>query len=618
MPFIANLHGTLDDTSSWIFTKSQLLDILNRDDYRTFITTVLCSNVVVFIGITVDDESVGGHFSNLKDLGIKDLNHFWITSRRDIATDEWAEAVGIRIIRYNDSNGDHRGLLSILQDLYSYIPKDIDAPPVTTAYSDTTPISILPSPKELKQEDAETIRKLLNEHASNIIHNDPNAENTYKEFCQQYAESIYRAWYITSEPPDNILLEYKIIEPTKKGAFGQVYRAEAPNGEIVAIKVLHESIRHDDTMLQCFRRGVQAMGILSKRNVKGMVAYKTASEIPACAVMSFIEGPDLRMAVENRLIVAWEDILRIAFDLTSIVRSGHRLPERVLHRDIRPSNVMLKNYYNDPDNYEVVVLDFDLSWHRDAYGVSVDHSRTMNGYLAPEQCGESHDSTRNALVDSYGIGMTLYYMRSAIEPIFMQHKHENWNDILERNICHHKCDTWKSLPRRYARLIMNCTNNEQSKRPDMSYIVGELYRLQQAMQSPDSVLSLGLIAEEMASRSDYISHQYTWHPDENRASICMPTGVEVDLIGDESKRHIKAIVRWADRGDMERSNIKKWIPKACDKAKARFSRQWELEVVGRSRGNTVVQAILKYEKIDGKIDLYVQEIDRAIEAFKFE
>ena len=40
--------------------------------------------------------------------------------------------------------------------------------------------------------------------------------------------------------------------------------------------------------------------------------------------------------------------------------------EGVVHRDVKPSNVMVENVYQGVPSWRVVVLDFDLSWHEEA------------------------------------------------------------------------------------------------------------------------------------------------------------------------------------------------------------------------------------------------------------
>ena len=251
--------------------------------------------------------------------------------------------------------------------------------------------------------------------------------------------------------------------------------------------------------------------------MRGMVPYRAASEIPAFAVMDFVDGPDLLNAVRTGRVVGWSMMLGIAVDLARIVRSAHMLPERVLHRDLRPSNIMLKGFREGSNEWEVVVLDFDLSWHRDANELSVINPAAATGYLAPEQIrrGKS-ESTRHASVDSFGLGMTLFFLCTGQEPLFAEHQHVGWSNRLKKLFKERACKSWKSLPVRMARLVEYSTCDRQTERWDLAQIEGELQRLREANANPESVDAAELIAEELAFRSG-LEDGYEWDPD----AICV-------------------------------------------------------------------------------------------------
>ena len=168
----------------------------------------------------------------------------------------------------------------------------------------------------------------------------------YEKFLSDYGEAVYRAWSISTSPSKNIFFDYTLKRQIAKGAFGQVFEAMTKDGSPVAIKVLHGDVREEPHMLVSFRRGVQSMRILSEHHVHGMVPYLAAWEVPTSSVMELIDGPNLEDAVDANYVDNWETRLRIACALTKIIRTAHSLPERVLHRDLRPANIMLKGYYD--------------------------------------------------------------------------------------------------------------------------------------------------------------------------------------------------------------------------------------------------------------------------------
>jgi serine/threonine protein kinase len=319
------------------------------------------------------------------------------------------------------------------------------------------------------------------------------------------------------------------------------------------------------------------MSILSARNVHGVVPYIDAWEIPAFAVMEFVEGCNLTEAVRMHVLDDWPNVLRIAADLAGIIRKSHRLPERVLHRDIRPSNVMLRNCWPQCDfkDIEVVVLDFDLSWHRDAIETSIVNASTMNGYLAPEQVYRNDKvSTRNAAVDSFGLGMTLLYLRTGKEPAFAQHRHSAWEDNLRQWATHYVCPEWRSLPNRYFRLIKNATLDEQSNRWDMSTIEGEITRLQDAFHNPAGVHSAELIAEEMAARG--LITGYRWDADHATAKASIG-GTHLEVRAIESSQTIEVDIR-SNQTVKQVKDIRRGLPRLRTRIDSAFRKHhWHVQ-----------------------------------------
>ena len=76
-------------------------------------------------------------------------------------------------------------------------------------------------------------------------------------------------------------------------------------------------------------------------------------EIPAFVVMEFIEGPNLAEAVRHHLVDDWETVLWAAAELVGIIRKSHMLAERVLHRDVKPSNIMIRNGWQEREDWRI-------------------------------------------------------------------------------------------------------------------------------------------------------------------------------------------------------------------------------------------------------------------------
>lgn len=619
-PFVANLHGVVEDEQSWVFTKEQFQSLFRTKGLTEFIGTLAQTRSLLFAGISADDIGAGGHLQRLRDQGISFQNHFWITHRNDRTTIDWAEEVGLRIIYYSAVNNDHSELIEALNGLSDYVSRDTKPAPIVP--SAPRSIGALLPPEVIESKTPEEIRLQLNSAALEILQSgSPNAAQEYQSFCDKYSEAIYRAWSINTGERNKSLFGYQIDKEHAKGAFGRVYSARDPKGNKVAIKVLHVDIRENKKMLDSFRRGVHAMQILEQHGVDGVVPYKQAWEIPSCTVMEFIDGPNLEEAVNSGYISDWNAIVDIGLRLSGIIRDAHLLPERVLHRDIRPANVMLRDYWANPGNLDVVVLDFDLSWHRDAVGNSIDWSQSVSGYIAPELASEdSDDSTRSALVDSFGLGMTLFFLASGQKPQFLQQKHAEWHQVLKTAILTRKCDSWKSLPRRYGRLIEYATRDKQSERWDMTRINSELGRLRKAMRSPKLVSSAELLAEELSSRCALVNDIYSWDLDKNEAHAVLPSSkADVRFAGNETTQRVEFRINWSSSGLDSYKSIAKYVQKARDQGYAALKKAgWRVEALKTDVRDAGVEASYHVRDLSDRISEAADAANFVIKLFQFQ
>ncbi|MBX3413589.1 MAG: protein kinase [Pirellulales bacterium] len=617
VPWQAHLHGQLEDVSSWVFTASDLQRLFSQHGYDNLLSTCFSARTVVFVGITADDIAAGGHLRRLTQLGIDCGNHFWITHLgRDKRA--WAEESGIRLIEYNARDGNHSELNELFDDLQQYKPVETAARPVRPK----VPIESaeVPAPDELEQRSATDIRQILNAKASAILA-DTNEEsiNEFEQFASKYSEAIYRAWYVSLDPPKNNVLGYTLHEKCADGAFGTVYRATDSEERMYALKILHERVRSNREMLHSFRRGVQSMRILTEANLDGVVKYYNASEIPAMVAMDFIEGIDLAEAVRKGVLRDWDVLLKWAVRLAEIIRTSHRLPQRVLHRDIRPSNIMLEGCWGPDPKWEQVklwVLDFDLSYHLDSLDVSISQPSATNGFLAPEQVDRSSGvSTRNAAVDSFGIGMTLYFMRSAIEPRFGQHRYSDWNETLQECARKHPCAAWESLPNRFGRLIHSATRDKQEQRLDVARIEDELVRLRDAATAPERVASAELLAEEIAARA--FPNRYSWNSDRLQAQ-CDMASIKLVVEANEDLQQVICTFQWLKTGGEHHQNVKKWLPRAKDRALAALRvAGWEVRGTINT-GQISGEGRIGVSKLRGNVEKSAAAVAEVFQALQFE
>jgi serine/threonine protein kinase len=473
--------------------------------------------------------------------------------------------------------------------------------------------SDLPGVEELTQHEPEMIRLFLNAHAQKLLASESmSAFAEYEKFLEEYDRAIHFAWYAKPKTGEDVVLGYRLTQLAEQGAFGKVYKALDSSGNTVAVKILREEVRENMDALVSFRRGIGSMRILQKHGIAGMVDYYDAAEIPAMVVMRWIDGDNLRRAIEKGAIHKWEDILRIGTELAEILHQAHRLPERVLHRDMRPANVMLEGLYGG-SGWQVRVLDFDLSWHKGALEHTLVHTPGATGYLAPEQIHRVDGvSTRHSAVDSFGLGMTLYYMISGRDPEPNQQRHTKWEDEVREAATCFQDSEWVSLPSRLSRLIIAATRDAQAERPDMTAMHLELSRLYRLVQSDfKQVEGLDLLTEEIAARSRALDG-FEWFESRGAAHVHRPSGVELDLAANESKGRITFSLAVPGRVD---HGSRKTATKVAQSAQQTLKdAYWKVDLHYAEKHSFRVLAHIKAAQALSHIDKTAATIDKVLRA----
>lgn len=615
--FVVNLHGLHGDSNSWVLKKPDLMKLIRDRMYRRFIENIFSSFRVLFIGVTVDDIAIGGFLNELKSQGVNLCSHFWVTERRDIATERWAQRNGINIIRYKAIKNDHTELKEFLKAVTQYVPKETMAPPVVPAKMKA--FAQLPSPQEIAVKNPETIRNVLNSYAAEILKQMTiESFEEYEAFRKKYGRAIHNADYAEPDTPDNLIFGYKLTKKIGGGGFSTVYRA-TKEGEEYAVKKLRSERVGVKGILQCFRRGVKSMEILTKESVDGVVPYKEAYEIPPCVIMDLINGPDLRDVVLSGQL-SFRDKLKIALDVAKIIRAGHNLQQRVLHRDIRPGNIMLMDYDQKHENFKVVVLDFDLSWHREAIGQSIrPEDIESRCYHAPEQIMHIPNvSTRNALIDSFGFGMTMFFLFSGKDPLYSRYVKENYMKYLRDELKLIECGEWDSFSLRIARLIHDSTKYRQNERLDMGQIPAELQRLFRVCNKAAKCDYVDLFAEELLYRC-LGPTGYNWDNNQLMGRTTLVSGFDIKLTAYEVKRIANLRICWVAKGRKPRKKITKFFVKKKETLKETFRKGgWQKVGFEWSREKLDMEYNVSLARLKSEFEDTVKALRKCIDILRFE
>lgn len=598
--FLVYLHGGLHDPATWVMTQDDLDRVYETEGHSLFLKTLFADYLVLFAGISADDIALSARLIQLTNSGFQPKNLYWLTTRSE-QVEEWANNTYVKLISYSArTDSDHSDTIrEIVEDCMKFKSVDRPEPPIIrpvdmfAQLGDTDSID----PDELAQKPPEevrhTISKILNERLSDLSEHE-DVFRKYREFCEEFDFAVDRAFYRGRQDKYRKWFGYMLDQaPLGRGNFGEVYSAQSPDGKLVAVKIMHKNIFNNDDMLAGFRRGVRSMGIVTKQSIKGMVPILDSFELPPTIVMPYVPGVSLEDAVRSGSNIPWLTKLDVAIAIGQAVGLAHALPQTVLHRDMKPSNIMISNMeYAGSFSPEVVVLDFDMSWHKGSKEKDVVfESRDDFGYLAPEQTDKSNVySARSTRVDSYGFGMTLFFLFGHEAPRPNEALSDHWQKRATHAMRGEYGHSWKSAPYRLGRLVSRATMIEQNLRVDFATMTHELEFVRQAVTDPEHLDSPELWAEEVLSHVGG-DVDYEWDDALGKGKIERSSGIRAEVITNFRSDVVMLLLGFTDQGFSDRARLSKYLVTAVDTAD-RFLRESGWIVTERSSGQ---QAFIRAE-----------------------
>ncbi len=200
-----------------------------------------------------------------------------------------------------------------------------------------------------------------------------------------------------------------------RGAMGVTYRAtEKTLHRNVALKVIE--LHGSETVRERFLREARAAAALRHPNVAGVFRFGALAETDRCyCAMELVEGETLDALVRRDGPLKLELALEIAIQITrALIAAAER---NLVHRDLKPGNIMLTTNENAPAKIEVKVIDFGLA--KAAGNVAVEMELTHGEFVgtpafaSPEQFS---GGAIDARTDIYALGVTLWFALSGRLP----------------------------------------------------------------------------------------------------------------------------------------------------------------------------------------------------------
>jgi uncharacterized protein YjdB len=197
--------------------------------------------------------------------------------------------------------------------------------------------------------------------------------------------------------------EFEILQQLGSGAMGAVYLArDIALDRKVAIKVIAPHLLSDETMISRFRQEAQTIASLRHPNIVNVHAVRQSADMHYF-VMEFIDGPPLRSIVKAHAPLDIDVTQAILFQVGSALSHAHRSGRGVIHRDVKPANIMLDR------EGDAFVTDFGISKIQEAQTGLTQTGATIGTpeYMSPEQC---RGDVLTGASDQYALGIVAYEM----------------------------------------------------------------------------------------------------------------------------------------------------------------------------------------------------------------
>ena len=217
---------------------------------------------------------------------------------------------------------------------------------------------------------------------------------------------------------------YRITGVLGSGGMGCVYLAEHVSiRRPLALKLLHPDVEEIDEVTKRFEREAFAIGRVDHPNCVNVSDFGKFGDGTFYMVLELLDGVLLFDLLERQTRVDWKRTLHIGRHVLSALAYAH--DAGIVHRDVKPENVILVNQDGDPDfakilDFGIAKLHDDAQVDSDTGLLTNDNKLTQQGitigtptYIAPEQAyGLSIDQR----ADLYSLSVMLYEMITGVPP----------------------------------------------------------------------------------------------------------------------------------------------------------------------------------------------------------
>lgn len=201
---------------------------------------------------------------------------------------------------------------------------------------------------------------------------------------------------------------YQVLELIGTGGNSQVFKVkDIRNGNIYAMKQYITSDPYNEKQMIKDIEGELNVLKYASHPVLPVIYNIIKEEDRFFLIMEYVEGINLKEIVVREGILSWKQLLNIMEQICSGMYYLHSLNPPIVYRDLKPSNIILK------DDGSVKLVDFGVAKRYNRELEADDRAYGTRGFASPEQFGKLNGQgiyNTDIRSDIYGIGTTMYFL----------------------------------------------------------------------------------------------------------------------------------------------------------------------------------------------------------------
>jgi serine/threonine protein kinase len=227
--------------------------------------------------------------------------------------------------------------------------------------------------------------------------------------------------------------KYTVLEVVGKGSMGTVYKAEDPDGQLVAIKLVRSQILYSMELRERFLQGALIASEIRHAGICPVLEVGDDND-DFFVIMPFIEGRTLEQYMNGKPLPCHR-ALDIAVGIGSALEAIHKAG--AVHRGLKPANIWILNgkHLNVQISDCCIGRCTEIAGHNRVrfFGLGIGFADTpippgTLAYMSPEQVRGEHVDYRT---DVFSFGVVLYEMLSGRHPFEARNSLSRINAILE-------------------------------------------------------------------------------------------------------------------------------------------------------------------------------------------